>query len=121
MSHGLDLRLEASLAINAKSGKKKSKKETALAGSNEPAARSARKLYESSLSRLANPCDIKEDEIPCLPTGRPFDIPESWCWCRLGDISTFNGMYVPLPPLAEQKRIVEAIENLLPLCEALKI
>lgn len=27
----------------------------------------------------------------------------------------------PLPPLAEQKRIVEAIENLLPLCEALKI
>ena len=43
---------------NAKSGKK-SKKEAALAGS--------------------NPCDIPGDEIP-------FDIPESWCWCRLGDI-----------------------------------
>jgi len=41
MSHGLDLRLEASLAINAKSGKRKSQKETALAGS--------------------NPCDITED------------------------------------------------------------
>ena len=52
LSHGLDF-------ANAKSGKKKSKKETALAGS--------------------NPCDIKEDEIP-------FDIPESWCWCRLGEI-----------------------------------
>ena len=52
LSHGLDF-------ANAKSGKRKSKKETALAGS--------------------NPCDITEDEIP-------FDIPESWCWCRLGEI-----------------------------------
>ena len=52
LSHGLDF-------ANAKSGKRKSKKETALAGS--------------------NPCDIKEEEIP-------FDIPESWCWCRLGEI-----------------------------------
>ena len=58
LSHGLDLRLEASLAINAKSGKRKSKKETALAGS--------------------NPCDIKEAEIP-------FEIPENWCWCRLSE------------------------------------
>ena len=63
LSHGLDLRLEASLAINAKSGKRKSKKETALAGS--------------------NPCDITEEEIP-------FDIPESWCWCRLGEIVPFG-------------------------------
>lgn len=54
LSHGLDF-------ANAKSGKKKSKKETALAGS--------------------NPCDITEDEIP-------FDIPENWCWCRLGEICT---------------------------------
>ena len=53
MSHGLDF-------ANAKSGKRKSKKETALAGS--------------------NPCDIPEDEIP-------FEIPESWCWCRLGDLA----------------------------------
>ena len=53
LSHGLDF-------ANAKSGKRKSKKETALAGS--------------------NPCDITEDEIP-------FDIPESWCWCRLGELA----------------------------------
>ena len=53
LSHGLDF-------ANAKSGKRKSKKETALAGS--------------------NPCDIKEEEIP-------FDIPENWCWCRLGEIA----------------------------------
>lgn len=53
LSHGLDF-------ANAKSGKRKSKKETALAGS--------------------NPCDITEEEIP-------FDIPESWCWCRLGEIA----------------------------------
>ena len=62
LSHGLDLRLEASLAINAKSGKRKSKKETALAGS--------------------DPCDITEEEMP-------FDIPESWCWCRLGELGKF--------------------------------
>ena len=53
LSHGLDF-------ANAKSGKRKSKKETALAGS--------------------NPCDITEDEIP-------FDIPENWCWCRLGEVT----------------------------------
>lgn len=56
LSHGLDF-------ANAKSGKRKSKKETALAGS--------------------NPCDIKEEEIP-------FDIPENWCWCRLGEICNFE-------------------------------
>ncbi|SJZ43723.1 type I restriction enzyme, S subunit [Treponema berlinense] len=61
LSHGLDF-------ANAKSGKKKSKKETALAGS--------------------NPCDIKEDEIP-------FDIPENWCWCRLGKIVYNNGQKTP--------------------------
>ena len=54
LSHGLDF-------ANAKSGKRKSKKETALAGS--------------------NPCDITEEEIP-------FDIPENWCWCRITDIAT---------------------------------
>lgn len=52
LSHGLDF-------ANAKSGKRKSKKETALAGS--------------------NPCGISEEEIP-------FEIPESWCWCRLGKV-----------------------------------
>ena len=62
LSHGLDLRLEASLTINAKSGKRKSKKETALAGS--------------------NPCDITEEGIP-------FEIPENWCWCRLGELGNF--------------------------------
>lgn len=56
LSHGLDF-------ANAKSGKRKSKKETALAGS--------------------NPCDITEEEIP-------FDIPDNWCWCRLGEICTFE-------------------------------
>ncbi len=56
LSHGLDF-------ANAKSRKRKSKKETALAGS--------------------NPCDIADEEIP-------FDIPESWCWCRLGEIIDTN-------------------------------
>ena len=56
LSHGLDF-------ANAKSGKRKSKKETALAGS--------------------NPCGITEEEIP-------FDIPENWCWCRLSDIGKIN-------------------------------
>ena len=61
LSHGLDF-------ANAKSGKRKSKKETALAGS--------------------NPCDISDDEIP-------FDIPENWCWCRLGEIVYNNGQKAP--------------------------
>ena len=61
LSHGLDF-------ANAKSGKRKSKKETALAGS--------------------NPCDITEDEIP-------FDIPENWCWCRLGEIGDWKAGSTP--------------------------
>ena len=56
LSHGLDF-------ANAKSGKRKSKKETALAGS--------------------NPCDITEEEIP-------FDIPENWCWCHLGELGLYR-------------------------------
>ena len=61
LSHGLDF-------ANAKSGKIKSKKETALAGS--------------------NPCDITEYEIP-------FDIPENWCWCRLGELVYNHGQKTP--------------------------
>ena len=61
LSHGLDF-------ANAKSGKRKSKKETALADS--------------------NPCDITEEEIP-------FDIPESWCWCRLGELVYNHGQKIP--------------------------
>ena len=36
---------------------------------------------------------------------------------KLGQV---KGMLIPLPPLAEQKRIVEKLEQLLPLCERLK-
>ena len=61
LSHGLDF-------ANAKSGRRKSKKETALAGS--------------------NPCDITEEEIP-------FDIPENWCWCRLGEIGDWKAGSTP--------------------------
>ena len=34
-------------------------------------------------------------------------------------VSVLN-MFLPLPPLAEEKRIVEKLEQLLPLCERLK-
>ena len=34
-------------------------------------------------------------------------------------VNTLKTMLLPLPPLAEQKRIVEAIEQLLPFCEKL--
>ena len=33
---------------------------------------------------------------------------------------TLHQMVLPLPPLSEQKRIVEKLERLLPLCEQLK-
>lgn len=35
-------------------------------------------------------------------------------------LGTLKNLSVPLPPLAEQKRIVEKLEQLLPLCERLK-
>jgi type I restriction enzyme S subunit len=33
---------------------------------------------------------------------------------------TLSNMILPLPPLAEQKRIVAKLEEILPLCERLK-
>lgn len=48
---------------NAKSRKNKQQPETALA--------------------VSNPCDISDNEIP-------FEIPENWCWCRLGEIGHTN-------------------------------
>ncbi len=38
----------------------------------------------SNAARNARFEQISEDEIP-------FDIPESWCWCRLGEICTIKG------------------------------
>jgi len=43
-------------------------------------------VKEGKIKKEKTLLEITEDEIP-------FDIPESWCWCRLGDISTFNGGY----------------------------
>lgn len=34
-------------------------------------------------------------------------------------VNTLKTMLIPLPPLAEQKRIVTAVEELLPLCKKL--
>lgn len=85
---------------------------------------------------------ISEDEIP-------FEIPDSWEWVRMGDVTEIarggsprpikeyltdapNGLVqnlnsdkvadslVPLPPLAEQHRIVERLEQLLDKVEKLR-
>ena len=46
-------------------------------------------------SKLIKEGKIKKDKpLPGISDDEfPFDIPESWCWCRLGEISTFNGGY----------------------------
>lgn len=46
----------------------------------------AKLIREGKIKKEKTLLEITEDEIP-------FDIPESWCWCRFGDISTFNGGY----------------------------
>lgn len=46
----------------------------------------AKLVKEGKIKKEKTLPEITEDEIP-------FDIPENWCWCRLGDISTFNGGY----------------------------
>jgi type I restriction enzyme S subunit len=108
-----------------------------------------RLIQEGKIKRENSLPEITEEEIP-------FEIPENWCWCRIGDVFTLqagkfissdsiktegkypcyggNGLrgYVnicnrlgrfpligrqgalfvfPLPPLAEQQRIVVAIED----------
>ena len=40
----------------------------------------------SNAARTARFAPITEDEIP-------FEIPENWCWCRLGELITFIGGY----------------------------
>ena len=49
------------------------------------------------------------------------EISENVSFCTVKHLSDkhLSTMYIPLPPLAEQKRIVAAIEKLLPLCEKL--
>lgn len=42
-------------------------------------AQKARLIAEGKIKKDKPLAEITEDEIP-------FDIPESWCWCRLGDI-----------------------------------
>ena len=48
----------------------------------------ARLIKEGKLKKEKPLPEITEDEIP-------FDIPESWCWCRLGEIVHNNGQKTP--------------------------
>lgn len=49
-------------------------------------AQKARLMLDGKLKKDKPLAEITEDEIP-------FDIPESWCWCRLGEICNVNGGY----------------------------
>ena len=70
----------------------------------------------------------------CIDDELPFEIPPQWCWVRFeSTITLLSGtdlipgidrtsvlhLLFPLPPLAEQHRIVQRIEELLPLVKGL--
>lgn len=69
-------------------------KQTDLFASNDAHSKNAKTVRSEQIrlsKKIKKPepivaSEIDEDEIP-------FEIPENWCWCRLGDLITFVGGY----------------------------
>jgi type I restriction enzyme S subunit len=80
----------------------------------EPASQLLKKIAAEK-AQLVKEGKIKAQK-PLPPIGddeKPFELPHGWEWVRLGDI-------IPLPPLAEQQRIVTKVDELMALCDQLK-
>ena len=94
--------LKNSILQLAVEGKLLSRKEVVEALETTEGPKTGAELLEqikAEKARLIAEGKIKKDTTKAGASGRalepitedekPFDIPESWCWCRLGEIGTF--------------------------------
>lgn len=109
----------------------------------EPASELLKRIQEEK-SRLIEAGKLKKEKPlpPISEEEKPYDLPNGWEWCRLGEVCLINprnqlpddreagqqrvptnyikNILFPLPPLAEQQRIVAKVDELMTLCEQLK-
>jgi restriction endonuclease S subunit len=101
---------------------------------NEPASELLEKIKAEKEKLIKEKKIKKEQPFPEIkPDEIPFDIPENWVWCRLGEIgicktgttpivnkSKWENIPIPLPPLKEQNHIIAKIEQILKIFDELE-
>ena len=48
---------------------------------------------------------VTDDEIP-------FDLPDNWCWCRLGEVCNYGANETILPPVMEHGKLLIELEDI---------